>query len=252
MTGAPFTPRRRTALEILDRDDVAPAVRARSHRDMTVANALFGGTRAVLAALGDCVASLPRVVSYLDVGTGTGELTRRVERFCARRGIQLQSIALDRDPALAATARAHAQHAICGSALQLPLADASVDVVACHQVAHHFEGAALATLLREMQRVARRQVIVSDLRRSWLAAGGLWLASFPLRFHPVSRHDGVLSILRGFTMTELSQLVYDSCGVRPRVRRRATFRLTAAWAPRHGTPPDAPHAAPLASPSAHA
>jgi SAM-dependent methyltransferase len=236
MTPAPFTPRRRTAPEILDRDDIAPALRARSHRDIAVANAVFGGTRALLSALGDCVDALPPVTSYLDVGTGTGESTRRAERYCAGRGIQLQSYALDLDPDLAAASRSHAHHAICGSALQLPLADASVDVVACHQVAHHFEGEALATLLREMQRVARRQVIVSDLRRSWVAAAGLWAASFPLWFHPVSRHDGVLSILRGFTVAELSALVYESCGVRAHVRRRAGFRLTAAWAPRPLSP----------------
>jgi len=249
MTGAPFTPRRRNGPEILDRNDIDPALRARSHRDIAVANAVFGGTRALLRTLGDCADALPRVTSYLDVGTGTGEATRRAVHYCAGRGIQLQSIALDLDPALAAAARAHADHAICGSALQLPLADASVDVVACHQVAHHFEGEALATLLREMQRVARCQVIVSDLRRSWVAAAGLWAASFPLWFHPVSRHDGVLSVLRGFTVAELSSLVYESCGVRPRVQRRAGFRLTAAWVPRPPSPVPPPPSVPCATPS---
>jgi len=111
------------------------------------------------------------------------------------------------------------------------IADASIDVVACHQVAHHFQGDALAVFVREMHRVARHRVIISDLRRSWVAAAGIWTASFPLRFHPVSRHDGVLSVLRGFTVAELRALVYESCGVHALVCRRAGFRLTASWAP---------------------
>jgi hypothetical protein len=76
-------------------------------------------------------------------------------------------------------------------------------------------------------------VIVSDLRRSWIAAAGIWLASFPLRFHPVSRHDGLTSVLRGFAGDELHDLVDSAVGTTPQVRHRPGFRTTAAWTPRH-------------------
>lgn len=241
----PVVPRRRDTPEILDAPGVPSALRERSHRDIALANTLFGGTRALLSALDDAATSLPSPASFLEVGCGTGEAIAAATRRCARRGLQLQSIALDIDACLLARARGHAHHVVCGSALLLPLADRSVDVVACHQVAHHFAGHALATLLREMQRVARHRVIVSDLRRSWLAAAGIWAVSFPLRFHPVSRHDGMLSVLRGFTGDELGALVYESCGVHPTVRRSAAFRLVASWSPRHAPLPEpvaVPHA----------
>lgn len=242
---SPFVPRRRSTPEILDAPGVPSALRERSHRDIALANTLFGGTRALLSALDEGASTLPADASFLEVGCGTGEALAAATRRVARRGVQLQSIALDIDACLVARARANAQHVVCGSALLLPLADRSVDVVACHQVAHHFAGDALATLLREMQRVARHRVIVSDLRRSWLAAAGIWAVSFPLLFHPVSRHDGVLSVLRGFTGDELRALVYESCGVHPRVRHSAGFRLVASWSPRH-----APLPAPVAVPHA--
>lgn len=228
-----LTPARRRGVEILDAPGIPAPLRERSHRDIAVANAVFGGTRALLAALGDCRHELPREATFLDVGAGTGEASARVRQQCVRHGIQLHTIALDLIPHLAAAARRHANHVLCASALQLPLADGSVDVVACTQVAHHFEGEELATLLQEMHRVARHRVIVSDLRRSWVAAAGLWIASYPLGFHAVSRHDGVVSVLRGFTAPELASLVHAACGVRPVVRRHAGFRLTASWAPRH-------------------
>jgi hypothetical protein len=61
---------------------------------------------------------------------------------------------------------------------------------------------------------------------------GFWLVSFPLGFHRVTRHDGVVSVSRGFTVEELAHLVMAATGVAPHVRRRLGFRLTARWTPR--------------------
>jgi hypothetical protein len=57
---------------------------------------------------------------------------------------------------------------------------------------------------------------------------------FPLRYHRVTRHDGVVSIFRGFTARELNELIRAATGVAPIVRRRLGFRLTARWSPRIG------------------
>jgi len=118
-----------------------------------------------------------------------------------------------------------------GDALQLPFRDRSVDIVMCSQVLHHFRANDAVALVCEMNRVARLSVVISDLRRSWLAASGLWAASFVLGFHPVSRHDGVVSVMRGFVCVELADIVEAAIGVRPAVRRRPGFRLTTRWKP---------------------
>ena len=226
-----LTPQRRRGIEYLDDASVDHRLRRRSHRDIGVSNALFGGTRALLAELDMAMPSLPVRATLLDIGTGTGEATALAERHCAKRGVRLQTMGLDFDEGLAAAARRYAHHGVCASALQLPFADRSVDVVTCAQVAHHFEGGDLRQLLLEMHRVARVRVIISDLRRSWIAVAGLWIASYPLGFHPVSRHDGVVSVLRGFTAAELQSLIQETVGAGASVRRRLGFRLTASWTP---------------------
>ena len=132
---------------------------------------------------------------------------------------------------LAVASRARTGNAVRGTATQLPFADGSVDVAMCSQTLHHFDDASASAVLRELNRVARVRVIVSDLRRSWFAAAGLWLASFPLGFHPVSRHDGVVSIMRGYTRHELRKLVGSAIGCTPTVRRRLGWRVTATWKP---------------------
>jgi SAM-dependent methyltransferase len=226
-----LTPPRQRGREILDDDGVDPAVRRRSHRDIALSNRLFGGTSAVLAELALVFRGRTGELTLLDVGTGIGDIPASAQRFAATHGIQLLTFGVDGAESLVRTSEHRLTTGVRADALALPFADRSIDVVICSQVLHHFENREARTLVQEMDRVARGRVIVSDLRRSWLAVAGLWTMSFPLRFHRVSRHDGVVSILRGFTVPELRDLVYDAVGLMPAVKRRPGFRITASWHP---------------------
>jgi SAM-dependent methyltransferase len=226
-----LVPQRRRGIEILDSPDVDPALKTRSLADVARANALFGGLSSVLAEIEDTIAELPRRATLLDVGTGLGDIPCRARALAQQNAIDLTTIGLDSALELTRASKPAVSFTVCGDALRLPFADRSVDIVTCSQVLHHFAGADALTLVREMNRVARVRVVVSDLRRSWIAAAGLWLASFPLRFHAVSRHDGVVSVLRGFTAEELSDTVNEAVAKKPLVRRRRGFRITASWAP---------------------
>ena len=81
---------------------------------------------------------------------------------------------------------------------------------------------------RELDRVARLCVIVCDLRRSRIAAGAFWLVAPLLRFHRVSQHDGVVSVLRAFTVVELDMLVRAAVGRAPEVFCRHRLSRVAA------------------------
>jgi len=226
-----LTPARRRGREILDDPSVDPAVRARSMGDIIRANRWLGGLRAALVEIRDSLATLPSGATLLDVGTGLGDIPHRAAMDAERIGKRLTTIALDGARTLLAAARMRGSEAVCADALALPFRDDSIDVVCCSQLLHHFDTDDAERVLREMNRVARHAVVVSDLRRSWLAMAGFWLVSFPLRFSAVTRHDGSLSVLRGFTSRELEALVMRATGVRPIVHRRLGFRLTARWTP---------------------
>lgn len=225
-----LVPRRRRGVELLDDPAADGALASRSLRDIALANRLFGGTAAVLAALREVWnADLPSRQTMLDVGTGAGDIPARARDHAAARGIRLTTFGVERTHAMARGAASTAGPTCVADAVALPFGDHSIDVVTCSQVLHHFEDEQAALLLREMHRVAARVVIVADLRRSWPAAAGIWTASFALGFHPVSRHDGVLSVFRGYRGAELAELVQRAVGVAPTVRDRPGFRLTASW-----------------------
>ncbi len=222
---------RRRGTEILDDPEIDPRLGRRSLRDIALSNRLFGGTRAVLAELATVLPHLPRQATLLDVGTGLGDIPAGARTVAEQAGVTLTTVGLEVAEWVAAAGRARAGTTVVGDGLALPFADGSVDVVTCSQVLHHFFDDDAARLVRELDRVARRCVIVSEIRRSRVAAAGIWAASFALGFHPVSRHDGVVSVMRGFTARELGATVHGATGRAAAVQSRAGFRVTASWAP---------------------
>jgi hypothetical protein len=231
-----LTPSRRRGRELTDDPAADPRLVLRTLDDVATANRLFGGTRAVLQEIREWMtdderATNSRSVSMLDVGSGLGDIPRAVQREVETLGFSLEAVELDSSEVLLRSRERGSVNAVTGSALALPFPDKCFEVVMCSQVLHHFADADASRLLVEMNRVASERVIVSDLRRSWFAAAGLWITSYPLRFHPVSRHDGVLSVLRGYTGGELTALVRGATGAIPRVSQRAMFRITASWNP---------------------
>lgn len=201
-------------------------------KDVERANYVFGGMRAALAELEPAFSEAHGSATMLDVGTGAGDIAESARDLARRHSVALKTIGFDSSEPLLRRHRARNDCVVVGSALQLPFADRSVDIVMCSQLLHHFPEPQAAALIREMNRVARVRVVISDLRRSWIAAGGLWLASFVLGFHSVSRHDGVVSVMRGFLPQELASLVESAIGKPNATRRRLGFRVTTSWKPR--------------------
>ncbi len=221
--------------EVLDEPGVSAELVARSHVDIARANALFGGTRAVLSRVRAIASRLPETPLVVDVGAGSGDILDAVCATLRETGRRPRPVAIDVALELAPQVRRRGSHFICGSILALPLPTASADLVIAAQVVHHFPPQALAAIFAELHRVARHGVLISDLRRSWLAAAGLWVTSFPLGFHPVSRHDGVVSVLRGFAPDELHRAILQSTGITPTVTTHLGWRVTADWHPNHAS-----------------
>jgi len=219
--------------EVLDAPGVADELVARSHTDIARANALFGGTRAVVSRVKALAHTLPASPLVVDVGAGTGDILDAVCHALRETGRRPRPVAVDVAVALAPAVRQRGSWFICGSIFDIPLPTASADLVIAAQIVHHFPPDALHSVIGELNRVARHAVLISDLRRSWIAAAGLWLTSFPLGFHPVSRHDGVVSVLRGFAPDELRSAVRQATGAAADVCSHLGWRVTADWHPGH-------------------
>jgi hypothetical protein len=234
-------------VELLDDPDADAETVARSLRHISRANRWFGGRWAVLwglaQALGHAEPRRGARLTLLDVGTGRGDLPLAAERWAARRGVRLVPLGVELHPTAARLATDAGVRTTVGCAGELPVRSKSVDVALASQVAHHLSAESVVRLLRELDRVARRAVVVADLHRSPLAALAFRAGSRALGFDAVTRHDGLVSIRRGYTVAELAALVRGAAvgGGSAIVAARPFYRLVAAWRP---APAAAPETAP--------
>jgi SAM-dependent methyltransferase len=218
--------------ELLDDPAADPATVAESLRNIARANRWFGGSAAVRVGLARTLgnSACGSTLSLLDLGTGLGDLPDVAVRWAAARGIRLVPVGLELNRAAARLARASGLATAVGCAGSPPVREKGVDVVLVSQVAHHLTNESVVRLFRSCDRLARRGVIVADLRRHRLAPASFWFGARLLRFDPVTVADGMTSLRRGFTREELAQLL-RAAGVTARIEQRRGFRLVATWIP---------------------
>jgi ubiquinone/menaquinone biosynthesis C-methylase UbiE len=230
-------PRAAGAREVLDRP-VPAAARAASLRDIDRLNAWFGGYRLTLDAVARVVAPLPVAtpLTIADVGGGQGDLAVRLVEWARRGGRRVRVLVVDRDPDLLAIAAARRARwpeivPVRADADALPLADGAIDVAVMALTLHHLEPDAAARALAGMRAAARRGLVVNDLLRSRLSLLLVGLATRLVARHPISRHDGPLSVRRAYLPGELAVLA-EKAGIEPlRVARYPALGRLVAVAP---------------------
>jgi ubiquinone/menaquinone biosynthesis C-methylase UbiE len=212
--------RRAEARELLDGDTLDLVDLRANLREMAMLNRLPGGTGASLAAIRHLTTSNAPVI--LDIGTGGGDLPRRIRRELPNAMV----IGTDASAAVLDVARSWTRTGPCleltqADALQLPMADAAVDVAHASLLVHHLSPAEVVRALGEMRRVARLGVVINDLRRGRLAYALTAATVLGLARHHVTHADGLLSARRSYTLAELDAMAADA-GLR-RVWRSPAF-----------------------------
>jgi ubiquinone/menaquinone biosynthesis C-methylase UbiE len=227
--------------ELLDDPRADPVLVGRELRDIARLNALFGGTRAVVRELEPFFERRRREMgngkreawTLLDIGTGSGDIALAARAAALRRGIELRAFGLELNPTAARIASAAGVPTTVADGNAPPLGSRSVDVIVASQVLHHLPRAVAVRWIATFDRVARRAVVLADLRRSRVAMAGVWAASVGLAMSAVTRHDAVVSLKRGYTKGEFDEMLRDA-GVRAVARYRPGCRIVASWSPGAG------------------
>ena len=212
------------APEILDSDACPAADVAVSMQDMGRVNRWFGGVAATRKMV-ERVAQVTgkREFSLLEVAAGTGEVPETVQRTLAPRGIKLDVTLLDR-------ARSHlpaGNHSVVGDAMQLPLGDASFDLISCNLFAHHLDARNLGGFVKEALRVCRCAVLINDLVRHPVHLGLVYI-SRPIMRSRVAWLDGVTSVRRAYVPEEIRGMIASACPsdeIRIEIARSYLFRM---------------------------
>lgn len=151
--------------------------------------------------------------TLLDVGAGHGDMLRRIARWAHRTGRQAALAGVDQNPHAAAIAR-HATDPALGitwhtgeAAAVVAEAPGPPDFIISSLVAHHMADGELVAFLRWMEHTARRGWFVNDLHRHPVAWHGYRLLAAAMRWDPIVRHDGALSVRRAFVRADWDRLL---------------------------------------------
>jgi SAM-dependent methyltransferase len=207
---------RACAPELMDVEDVDLATFAACLRDLERINRWTGAYRITLRWLDRLrkVHGARRLV-VLDVGSGYGDMLRRVGAWGEARGVALDLIGVDRNPHAAAAAqarsRAPAVRYVTADVFDLP-PELRPDVVISALFAHHLDDRQLVRFLRWMEARARLGWLVNDLHRHALAYWIARCAPALLRMNRLVRHDAAVSVARAFARPDWQRLL-DRAGL---------------------------------------
>lgn len=205
-----WMPPRTSQQELLDAPDIPVSDLHGNLLDLQRLNRYLGSHWLVLRTLQRLwrQAGCPQHLWLLDVGTGAGDMPLVLQQWGQHRGVQLSIVAIDNHQGVIRYAHA-ALRGIPSIALmqadghQLPFRGQVFDVVVCSTMLHHLEWQDGVALLRAMAAVARYGVIVNDLVRSWLHYYGARGVLAVLSRNRLTRHDGPLSVLRAYSVSEV-------------------------------------------------
>jgi SAM-dependent methyltransferase len=219
--------------ELMDHSTVDPHALATSLRDLEGVNRWLGGKRTAIRLVQDIVERVKeRPVLVLDVATGGADIPVALVAAARRSGVRMRVTATDIHPKTLDQARKATRgmdeiRVARADAVDLPYMDRAFHIVMCHTTLHHFSDVDAVRALREMARVAKSAVIVTDFVRSRAALfGAKALAWTVWRRHPVTRHDGPISVRGSFTRAELETYGKEVFGPAVIVRKHPIFRMS--------------------------
>jgi ubiquinone/menaquinone biosynthesis C-methylase UbiE len=244
-----------TAEEWLDDSGVDKNLAEKSFHDLSQMSTALGWTRLAIKEVAQVIAEYHlREFSMLDVATGSASIPAAIARWAREQKLRAQITASDLSEHALAAARA-----TCANlpeirleqqnALALTYPDQSFDLVLCQGALHHFSPDQAVRLLKEMARVARYVVIVTDLQRNYPLYLVAWFLLHLTARNPITRHDGLASIRRAYRPNEVRALA-EQAGLRPvALQTKRHFRQTLTWQ-RWGGHPSAATEKPIGCPAA--
>lgn len=202
--------------ELIDGANYELAEFVESLDDLRRVNRYLGGQRALAAHLFPLLQKTAAArdgahLRLLDVGTGSADIPEMIVDWARRQGVPVEFVVLDLNEIAARQARVQTAayreiKVVRADAMALPFAEGSFDFVLASLFLHHFETAAAARLLRSFARVARVALIINDLRRHPLAYYSIKILTRLFTRNRLVRNDAAVSVLRGFTDRDISEL----------------------------------------------
>lgn len=204
---------RSTQSEIMDSLDFKGAEMQHVLKDLKTVNKYLGGNKITINGIQRLLKNHPKSkqIILLDIGCGDGESLRKCSDFARKKGFNFKCIGIDFNENII-------EYAQQKSADYPNLEFRKVDVISEENLIpncdialftlflHHLSNEEIENLLRSVLQKSKLGLIINDLHRSKQAFNLFQIASKLLLRTKIARHDGLVSIARGFGKKDLESI----------------------------------------------
>ena len=175
-----------------------------------------------------------RPVRILDLGSGGGDVLCDISELLQRIGIAVDAVGIDMNPLSVDYANRYAKRRNSNARfIESTALDAvqtlEYDIVISSLFLHHFSEEDLETLFSTIRERATIGMIMSDLRRSPLNYGLIWLTTHLMSRSKMIRFDGLVSAKAALTKNEFERLVWRAKLKGSIVTPTFPFRTIISW-----------------------
>ncbi len=202
----------------------------RNLRELDFLNRKLGGHTITLQGIKQLVRLKDKPYHIADLGCGSGDTLKHIARWARRYGFTVKLTGIDNNEDTIAFVKHNCREyseisGIVGDYKSFLLSAENVDIIHCSLFCHHLTDPELSELIRLLKAKARVGFVINDLQRTWLAWFAVRIFTTVLNGSILARHDGPVSVLRGFRQEELEHLLREQRVLNFSIQRKWAFRF---------------------------
>jgi 2-polyprenyl-3-methyl-5-hydroxy-6-metoxy-1,4-benzoquinol methylase len=188
--------------------------------DLKRVNKMLGGNAITLKGINELLKGqyTNNTLTILDIGCGDGEMLRQCAQWAHKKGVNVNLIGIDANAHILKEAEKRSEE-IKNTTFKVVnvFAEKEIlpefDIALCTLFLHHFKEPQIEDLLNRLTRKAKVGVVINDLHRSFWAFWLFRLYGLLFLKSRIARHDGLVSVARGFKRKELMRISEKIKGV---------------------------------------
>lgn len=193
-------------------------------------NSALGGHRVTIHGVKKLVQSSSLAsITIVDVGCGSGASLRTLAKWARKRKEKFHFTGIDANPDCIQVAKkvSYAYENInfqCMDVFSDEFKTMKATIFISTLTLHHFKNEALQTLIKQLEKQAEIGIVINDLHRSKIAYALFAIYAFFFIKSKVAKHDGLISILRGFKKQDFAHYSQNISLLNSEVRWFWAFR----------------------------
>lgn len=171
-------------------------------------NQFLGGNHVTLKGVMKLLPKSFTNITIIDVGCGNGDMLRCIADYGIKKDLKFTLIGIDANDFTVNYAKECSKKYpnisyLCMDIFSEASKEVKGDIVLTTLTLHHFKNSEIEYLISLFMKQASLGVVINDLQRSKMAYRLFQLLCFIFPWSHLTKHDGLISILRGFKKDEL-------------------------------------------------